>query len=457
MRKTEKIFRDPLYNYVVIDRTTDEWLVELLNCREVQRLRRIHQLGVSHYTYPGADHSRLSHTLGVLHLMQQAWKHLQALPETDPGIERAKHPLLAAAVLHDVGHGPFSHLFEPCLGVDHEQWSRRIICDSGTEVYDVLDRYHIPHDDVATLIEKGNVKRPPWQKNLLSSELDVDRLDYLRRDSLFTGAGYGHFDWYRILHSFKLHTRPDGLRMLVWADKAKFAIEEYIFARFYMYNNVYQHKTTRGFEKLLHAAWDRAKQLAADGKNAWLVREVEDFLTADDPSVQQYLALEDATLLYQLQVWTTHPDKALSDLASRFLRRKGFAMIEAPKTEEEDTPDQTKPKSGQTEWDPVRTEWEQALRELVARHSHHPPELYALRDDLKLDIYAPYSSEKEEKEQSPYNAIFIEPDGGGEPKEISKVLTRLKPFTGKQPKRFRYYVPQDVRDEAKKLRDSREW
>ena len=215
MRKTEKIFRDPLYNYVSIDRESDGWLLDLLDCPEVQRLRRIRQLGVSDFTYPGADHSRLSHTLGVLHLMQQALEHIEKLGHKEANVTRARHPLLAAALLHDVGHGPFSHLFEVPLGIDHESWSKRIICSEETKVNEILKRSDIEPNVVADPIEDKNHARPPWQKCLLSSELDVDRLDYLRRDSLFTGSGYGHFDWYRILHTFDLHDTTDGSRVLV--------------------------------------------------------------------------------------------------------------------------------------------------------------------------------------------------------------------------------------------------
>src|SRR5580704_662161 len=121
-----KIFRDPLYNYISVDRGHDAWLLGVLDCPEIQRLRRIHQLGVSHLTYPGADHNRLAHSLGVLHLMQQALQHLQAT-YPDAQVSRAREPLLAAALVHDVGHGPFSHLFEPCLGIDHEEWSLAVI------------------------------------------------------------------------------------------------------------------------------------------------------------------------------------------------------------------------------------------------------------------------------------------------------------------------------------------
>lgn len=117
----DRVFRDPLYNYISFDRERDGWLIDLINCPEVQRLRRIHQLGVSNLTYPGADHTRFAHSLGVTHLMKLVLDHLtRASPAAK--IESATQALLATALLHDVGHGPFSHLFEPCLGINHEQW-----------------------------------------------------------------------------------------------------------------------------------------------------------------------------------------------------------------------------------------------------------------------------------------------------------------------------------------------
>lgn len=444
MASTDKIFRDPLYNYVRIEQPKHEYLVKLLDCPEVQRLRRIRQLGVSHFTYPGADHSRLSHCLGVLHLTQEAWNRIDAQGPHGAEIDEARRPLLAAALLHDVGHGPFSHLFEPCLGINHEEWSCRII-EEDTQVNKKLKKHRVSPEEVAALIRKGK-STALWEKSLLSSQLDVDRLDFLRRDSLFTGAGYGHFDWYRILHTFVLKRTPDGLPRFVWPDKAKYAIEEYIFARFYMYCNVYQHKTTRGFEKLVHAAWDRAKQLREEGKNPWFIKQVDDFLGADHPSVQQYLALDDAAILYQLQVWSGHPDKVLSDLTGRFLNRKGFKVIDAPEPTDLFADD----------WTP----WETALRELVGKKGFSPPEFYVLRDEPKLTIYQtiyqPYRPEAKE-EQDPFNAILIQQSDDEEPTEISTVLKRLKHVIEEPHEQVRYYVPKEAREDAKQLRGSWEW
>lgn len=210
-----------------------------------------------------------------------------------------------------------------------------------------------------------------------------------------------------------------------------------------MYNNVYQHKTTRGFEKLIHAAWNRAKQLRDEHEDAWLVSEIADFLDAEGRTVQQYLAMEDATLVYQMQVWTRHTDPVLSDLARRFLSRDRLRAIDDPVAE--------------TTFADSRAEWEQRLYELVASHGFEPPEYYALRDDLKLTIYDPYIPEKEQPIQDPYNAIFIQPEEGGPHREISQVVERLVPVTGAREKRYRYYVPLGCRNEARQLAASKRW
>ena len=434
-----KIIRDPLYNYIAIDLNRDPWLLELLDCPEVQRLRRIHQLGVSDTTYPGASHTRFSHTLGVLHLMQQVHEHIERIRE-DKVASRDRQRLLAAAVLHDVGHGPFSHLFEPCLGIDHESWSVRIVRNEGGSVNRALSGVDptLP-EDVAQLIEKDNYAPPQWQKSLLSSQLDVDRMDYLRRDSLFTGSGYGHFDWFRLINMLELHDDPDGQCDIIWPEKAKFAIEEYIFARYYMFQNVYHHKTTRGFERIVEAMWSRAKELSNNGKNVCLAPAIRDYWGADTPSVEQYLAIEEFTVLEQIQRWRDHDDKALSDLAARFLDRGRFAMIVPPAPADDLEQD--------------CDEWEKKLKEVVKK-AGYDPNVYVLRDTLKAKYNQPYFPERESDEQSAKNAIRIRIDGEASPIEISRVLPRLKPITTETRDRFRYYVPPEAREAATKIHNS---
>ena len=376
---SDKVFRDPLYNYIAFDRQRDGWLIELLNCPEVQRLRRIHQLGVSNFTYPGADHTRFAHSLGVTHLMQLVLDHLtRACPASKIG--GAQQALLATALLHDVGHGPFSHLFEPCLGINHERWSIAVVKDESTQVHKVLKKQdaYLP-DHVADLIDSKNVKHPAWQRALMSSQLDVDRLDYLRRDSLFTGAGYGHFDWHRLLTTVEFH---DAETDLVWPAKSALAIEEYIFARYYMYQNVYFHKTTRGFEQLLQAMWRRANQLRQSGTDINANPVLERFWNIEKPEpgkmpVTDYLAVEEFTVLEQIQRWTGHSDKALADCARRFLNRDGLAKV--------DPPPPVNPLKADDFGD-----WEPELHKLLRSKGYDEPTMYCLPDKLDEKYLRPY-------------------------------------------------------------------
>jgi HD superfamily phosphohydrolase len=437
--RSAKIIRDPLYNYISIDRRRDGWLLDLLDCAEVQRLRRIHQLGLSYLTYPGADHNRLAHSLGVLHLMQGVMQHLEAQAgemASESEIESARVPLLAAALIHDVGHGPFSHVFEPCLGVQHEYWSQRVILDEDTEVNAVLRRLDsaLPQR-VAGLIDPDNFDQPAWMKYLLSSQLDMDRLDYLRRDSLCTGAGCGHYDWFRILTTLELHGSSPARRDIVWPEKAMLAIEEYIFARYYMYQNVYLHKTTRGFEKIVETLWARARALHRDGHDAALLPAIARFWSAQQPSVADYLAIEEFSFLQQIQNWTTHPDRQLSELARRFLQRQRLVPVDPPQRDD---------------FAPDDGAWEAALHELLRQHGYDPATA-CLRDQVKAKFNQPYFPEKESDEQSVQNAIRLRVSGEPEPVEISRLLPRLQSLTHLPTDRVRYYVPPPMRDLAREL------
>jgi HD superfamily phosphohydrolase len=378
--------------------------------------------------------------------MQQALERLKKIGE-DQHIKQARAALLSGALIHDIGHGPFSHVFEPCLGVEHEDWTCKIILEDDSRIHKILKKVHrnLPQE-VVDLIRDDCLDVPRWQKNLLSSQLDMDRLDYLRRDSLFTGAGYGHFDWHRIIHSLEL--LGDEERDLVWPDKSKLAIEEYIFARFYMYHNVYFHRTTRGFERVLEAMWKHAHSALRGGKSLDLLPPILDFWQASEPTVQQYLTIEEHTVLHQIHVWKSSKDKGLADLARRFLNRDRFVVVDPPDGLEslEDS--------------------ENALRKEVEKHvEFRPGELYCLTDTIKGKYNLPYYlPEKEADVQSSRNAIRLLIDGV--PREISTQLERLKNIVKQPPSdqqsdslakgptdRFRYYVPKACEQAAKKLRD----
>ena len=435
---SDKVFRDPLYNYIAFDRKRDGWLIDLINSREVQRLRRIHQLGVSNFTYPGADHTRFAHSLGVTHLMKGVLEHLERASDKEK-VRAARSALLATALLHDVGHGPFSHLFEPCLGINHEQWSIAVILDEDSEVNKVLKRQaaYLPAH-VADLLDPKNTQHPAWQRALMSSQLDVDRLDYLRRDSLCTGAGYGHFDWHRLLTTIQFYDNDSDL---IWPEKSALAIEEYIFARYYMYQNVYLHKTTRGFEQLLQTMWNRAIELKKQGDDIGSNPVLAKFWECEEPnpknlSIADYLRVEEFTVLEQIQRWTNHSDKSLADCARRFLERDGLAMIEPPPPPSELEPDDF-------------GAWESELHKLIKQAGFERPEMYCLADRIKGKYRQPYREEKEPEDQSAVNTIRVLVDD--QAIAIGQYLPRLKSVIAPPADRIRYYVPKEVRSDAIKL------
>tara|TARA_R110000744_G_C19348268_1_gene560161 strand:- start:273 stop:1589 length:1317 start_codon:yes stop_codon:yes gene_type:complete len=435
-----KLFRDPLYNYVDIDRDQHKWLLKVLDCPEVQRLRRIHQLGVSYFTYPGAEHNRLAHSMGVLYLMRKMLDQIELNADRDfaDHISLAKPALLAAALLHDIGHGPFSHLFEQCIGFKHEEWSIKIINDPQTEVHKILYGVspQLPQS-VCDLIDRDNPSIPRWQKSVISSQLDVDRMDYLRRDSLFTGAGYGHFDWSRIIHSVELND-SNGDIDLVWPEKAAMALEEYVFSRYYMYQNVYLHKTTQCFEAILTRMWNRAKALLKDNAEINVVPALKEFwdTPSDSQTVEQYLRLEEHVVLYQMQVWTANKDSILSDLSTRFLNRNGFAMIHPPIPVDPLTGD--------------RTEWETEIKNLLTKNNLDP-KYYFLKEKVKSKYRKPYIPEKQKDEQDLSNAILIRCENG-EIQELSEMLPRLQAITKMTINdEFRFFVPKELREQAQKI------
>lgn len=320
-----------------------------------------------------------------------------------------------------------------------------IILDDSTEVHRILAEQgaYLPNH-TADLIQKGNSKHPHWQKALLSSELDVDRLDYIRRDSLFTGAGYGHFDWYRILTTFRLH---DENKTPVWSRKSAMAIEEYVYARFYMYQNVYFHKTTRGFEALIKAMWKRANDLRRNGVDVFPLPALDRVWSVEKPSprtlsVHDYLAIEEFTVLSQMQAWCGHSDPILSDLARRFLCRDGLAMVQPP----------APPPALQQDL----STWESAVCDCLRTHGYHEPEWYCLKDEIKPKHRMPYNPEKSPEEQTATNTIFVE-DESGMPVEISTTMPRLRPIAEVQVPRPRYFVPRETQARRAIERLARDW
>jgi HD superfamily phosphohydrolase len=438
----QKLFRDPLYDYISIDRDKYAWLLDLVNCPELQRLRFISQLGLCQFTYPGSTHSRFSHSLGVMHLMMECLAHL-----------RRDHPrcfgpldeeaLLAAALLHDIGHSPFSHATERIFG-DHEARGVAIVRDPSSETHKVLSKYAqgLPAK-VAGLMEKGS-QAPFWQRSLISSQLDLDRLDYLRRDSLYSGAEYGNFDCFRITHTMELRKKTiEGRQQelfVVWPDRSKFAIEEYLFSRFYMYQSVYFHHTTRGYEGLLERILTRARDLA-QGSHDFTTQLLAPLRVLAHPeethSPRDFQGLTDHVLLAQITLWQESKDKILQDLCQRFLARKGFAWEEVAAG----TPFEMTRKIG-------------AVRDYLTKQSKDN-KYYFIEHVPQAMPYRPYSSGSAGEEQTSVKSIMLYNPGwpGTGFCEISQVpgLERLRAITGTQPTFLRYYFPKEHELEIRKL------
>jgi HD superfamily phosphohydrolase len=327
---SEKIIRDPVHDVIAfrLERSVDALLFRLLNTIEVQRLRRIRQLGMASLAYPGADHSRYSHSLGV---METARKILEQLRRSFYISEEQETVCLTAALLHDLGHGPFSHVFERVTGIHHEDWTHRVIIDPESEV----NRTLIEHD--ASLPQKivdflhCRPKRT-FVCDVLSSQLDADRLDYLLRDNLMTGSRYGGYDLRWLLVSMTIDTKSDRLAV-TW--KGVSAVEAYLAARYHMYRNVYFHKVVRAGEGMLKMALQRAKRLAAQDRLDWPRRE-DNFhkaLLGQKLTIQEFIDLDDVSVMHCFKIWTDSSDATLSALCKGILYRRIFKTIDLSRVE----------------------------------------------------------------------------------------------------------------------------
>ena len=445
----QKLFRDPLYDYISIDTRRYPWLLKLIGCREVQRLRFVKQLGLTYFTYPGATHSRLSHSFGVLWVMQRCLESLQR-DYASCLTEAETDALLAAILLHDIGHGPFSHATESFFG-SHEQRSVELIASPDMDVHKILREVNaeLPMRVAALIAKKeppGTVPSAHWQKALISSQLDVDRLDFLRRDSLFSGAEYGHFDWYRIVHTMNLRlcaNRPLETHVF-WPDKTKYAIEEYLFSRYYMYQGVYFHRTTRCYERLLEKILRRARELGEQGDQSLLATVLPSlrpfFKGQPSHSLGSFLNLTDYMLLAQITEWRNSHDDILCDLAGRLfaIRTGGFKLVR------EDDFSRKSPMVTQI------YEKENNAREYLSSKKLDP-RYYLLKDEFDVSVYKPYVPEPEPQERTMTNVILLSNSGDGtDVQEISSVLPRLQLIV-KEPHTARYYCPEEHREELRKL------
>ncbi|MBE9065783.1 HD domain-containing protein [Leptolyngbya cf. ectocarpi LEGE 11479] len=312
-----RTYHDPLHGAITLDRAdpVEALLVELIDTSVFQRLRRIRQLGPASLTFHGAESSRFTHSLGVMAIARRAFDRLAAIY---PELGDYRAAVLCAALLHDIGHGPFSHTAEEVFGSHHEHWTAQIL-ELSAEVRGLLDGFSADlRPEIHQIYQHQHPVPCVWQ--LVSSQLDCDRIDYLMRDSYFTGASYGQLDLDRII--LALDYDPASQQLIV-AKKGLGAIEHYLVVRYFMYAQIYNHPKNLVATWVLEKAINQAKKLLSAGSlkadatmAAWLTHAV------DELPLDRYLAQDDYVLHYHLQQWQTHSDPILADLCQRFVNRQ---------------------------------------------------------------------------------------------------------------------------------------
>lgn len=305
-----KVFNDPIYGFIG---TPNELIFSLIAHPYFQRLRRISQMGMSYLVYPGAHHTRFHHALGSMHLMTKAiqilkWKNIEISDEEETG-------LLCAILLHDIGHGPFSHALEGFIvpNLSHEQLSLEFMKELNKEFNGGLD--------IAIAIFKGEYPKP-FMNQLVSSQLDMDRLDYLKRDSFYSGVTEGNINSERLISMLNV---VDG--HLVVEEKGIYAVEKFLMARRFMYWQVYLHKTGLVAEQLLVRIMRRSRELLEMGKELKGSQPFLFFLSQNtainfsSQMLEKFAQLDDIDIMSAIKSWQFHDDFVLSKMCKMLLNR----------------------------------------------------------------------------------------------------------------------------------------
>ncbi|MFN0280126.1 MAG: HD domain-containing protein [Pyrinomonadaceae bacterium] len=400
MPPLERIYRDSVHNIIRVGTGTDEGrlIVSLIDTPEFQRLRRIRQLGLAYFAYQSAEHSRFTHSLGAFHLAARMVAKLRVSYDITAEAQTA---VRVAALLHDIGHGPFSHVIESILDFHHEQFSIEAVLSRDTQVGRLLSDFssQLPQD-VASII-RGDFQ-PRALAQLVSSQLDVDRMDYLLRDSLMTGAKYGIFDLEWIIKSIEINEADDHLYV---SAPGIYAVEDYLQARYYMYRQVYFHRTLRSAEAVLRVLLRRAIELFKSGGDVWRSEgsPMEKVLAGEKLNLKEHLEMDDTDILFSIKRWQYSADSILSDLAKRFLNRDLFKAIDLDMPEAE-----------------ARAFI--ADSKMVVADAGFDPDYYFVEDNAGNIPYSFYS-----KDTDPKNLIFVE-DGFSRPviREISSVSSAVR-------------------------------
>ncbi|MFB6466280.1 HD domain-containing protein [Cytobacillus sp. Hz8] len=402
----EKVFKDPVHRYIHV---RDRVIWDLIGTKEFQRLRRIKQLGTTYLTFHGAEHSRFNHSLGVYEVVRRI---VDDVFEWRPDWNHDERLLtLCAALLHDLGHGPFSHSFEKVFDLDHEYYTQQIILGD-TEVHQILTRVSADFPKkVAEVIAKTYENK--LVISLISSQIDADRMDYLQRDAYFTGVSYGHFDMERILRV--MLPKED---QVVIKHTGMHAVEDYIMSRYQMYWQVYFHPVTRSAEVILTKILHRAKYLY---EHAYSFKQhpIHFYsLFENKVTLEDYLKLDEGVILYYFQIWQEEEDVILRDLANRFMNRNLFKYVE---------------------FDPAKEYKKLTELSMLFTKAGLDPDYYLVVDsssDLPYDFYRP----GEEEERLPIQLLMK----NGEIHELSRESEIVDAISGKRRTDHKLYFPMDL-------------
>jgi HD superfamily phosphohydrolase len=403
-------------------------------------------LGVNEYVYPGATHTRFSHSVGTLHIARQILRRLEQISAIP---EEIKSIVQVTALLHDIGHGPFSHAIESVIGRKHELWSDEIIRSDETEVHKHLSKCKLvedlPEKVCALLIREPNAKpgkshstsEKAYLAQIVSSQLDADRFDYLLRDSHFTGTQYGRFDLPWLIQNMFVY----GDRgLLTVGRKGMDAAYEYILARHHMFRSVYYHKTVRAAEMMINVIFKRLKYLQ-DGERREFkkVKEalprVSQNLICRTATLENYLKLDDFGVWYIIRVCADSADPILSFMGKGLLSRNllkchtqrgsvGFTSEEKFKFA--------------------------AMKEL--KKQGYDPDFTLIHDEPGDTPYKPFDFESAQKSEEfaeqLRKQIWVEKDGGGHTPivNVCPAISALEPY-----RLFRWYYPSDAREKLDKL------
>jgi HD superfamily phosphohydrolase len=428
------ILRDPIHGLMVFEGERERVVQALLATREMQRLRRVRQLGLASLVFPGAEHSRFAHALGAAHVMGRLLDRIAAIEHALPVHERidpeAAREALAAALLHDLGHGPYSHLFEAVLpgAPRHETWTEQFILSPASQVQRALESLGQGSAERVAKLVFGQ-HRLPYLGHAISGTLDVDRCDYLLRDSHMTGVRYGIYDLDWLLRALTVGHVRDGAGvsqpvLAIEGRKGLPPIEGFFLARNFMYQQVYHHKAVRAAEVLVRAILARVGELLREGH---LLSQVPRALVfgarGETPRLEDYFALDDALLSHIVAGFQTERDPLLADLSRRFCARvlpKTFPLPDGAGAE------------------PVWERCHERAAEIALRHGFRP-DLYVWLD-VPSDV--PFPEPEQGAEGALWVALRHRPMA-----LLGEVSFLLRQLRNKRTVRPRLVFPGELRDE----------